>query len=69
MKASLVQRLKFLICFPSNNLFYFFSTQIFSSASSGDEVEVNHELEDSTESFENELNKLKENVERRSRFH
>ncbi|XP_065060413.1 E2F-associated phosphoprotein-like [Rhopilema esculentum] len=36
--------------------------------SSGDEVEVNHELEDSTESFENELNKLKENVERRRSF-
>lgn len=34
--------------------------------SSGDEVEYNNELEDSTESFENEMNKLRENIERRS---
>jgi len=33
--------------------------------SSGDEVQYNHELEDSTESFENEMNKIKETFERR----
>ena len=35
-------------------------------SSSGDEDEYNHELEDSTESFENELNKIREDIGRRS---
>ena len=36
--------------------------------SSGDEDEYNHELENSTESFENEMNKIRENIERKRKI-
>ena len=49
-----VKNHRFTACYPS----IFFS--------SGDEVEYNHELEDSTENFENDFNLVREDIERRS---